>query len=91
MEMHNRDITLLIVLLLCTTPACFSTFYQCAMVPTPVENSKFFCVFVVIYTGNSLNKTDFQWSPAHPHPQTQVVVSVQTHIQAILVALLLKH
>ena len=23
----------------CTTPACFSTFYQCAMVPTLVENS----------------------------------------------------
>ena len=28
----SRDITLLIVLLLCTTPACFSTFYQCAAI-----------------------------------------------------------
>ena len=29
-----------------TTPTCFSTFYQCAMVPTVVENSKFFHVLV---------------------------------------------
>ena len=35
---HSRDITLLIVLLSCTTPACFSAFYRCAMVPTLVEN-----------------------------------------------------
>ena len=42
---HNenaRDIILLIA------PACFSTFYRCAMVPTLVENSKFFCVLVFI-------------------------------------------
>ena len=46
MEMHSRDITLLIVLISWNTPTCFSTFYQCAMVPTLVENSKFFCVLV---------------------------------------------
>ena len=34
---------LLVVLLSCTTPACFSTFYRCAMVPTQVEN----CVLVI--------------------------------------------
>ena len=32
----------------CTTPACFSTFYQCVMVPTLVENSNFFGVLVLI-------------------------------------------
>ena len=41
---HSRDITLLIVIL-CTTPAGFSTFYR-AMVPTLVENSKYFWVLV---------------------------------------------
>ena len=50
MEMHSRDITVLIVftviLILCTAPTCFSTFYRCAMVPTIAENSKFFCVLV---------------------------------------------
>ena len=25
-------------LILCTTPACFSTFYLCTLVPTLVEN-----------------------------------------------------
>ena len=38
---------LLIVLLSCTTPACFSTFYRCAMLPTLVEN---FCALVYIDT-----------------------------------------
>ena len=42
---HSRDITLLTVLLSWTTPTCFSTFYRCAMVPTLVENSKFFHVY----------------------------------------------
>ena len=46
MEMHSRDITHLI---LCTTPACFSYFNQCAMVPTLVENSKFFSVLVTTW------------------------------------------
>ena len=50
MEMHSRDITFLIVLLftVCTTPTCFSTFYRCIMVPTLIENSKFFCVVVLL-------------------------------------------
>ena len=38
-------------LISCTTPACFSTFYGCARVPTLVENSIFFvylhCVTIV--------------------------------------------
>ena len=33
-------------LITCTTPACFSTVYRCAMVPTLVENL-IFCVLVV--------------------------------------------
>ena len=41
---HGRDITLLIVLLIsCTTPACFSTFYRCAMVLTLVKIFNFLC------------------------------------------------
>ena len=51
---HSRDTTLLVVLILCTTPACFSTFYRCAMVPTLVENSKFFCVLVTNRTEKML-------------------------------------
>ena len=48
---HSRDITLLIVycdLISCTTPACFSTFYRCAMVPTLVLNSNLFEILVSI-------------------------------------------
>ena len=33
-------------LISCTTPACFSTFYQCAMIPTLVENFDFLCTCV---------------------------------------------
>ena len=35
-------------LISCTNPACFSTFYQCVMVPTLVENSNFFCVYFFV-------------------------------------------
>ena len=45
-EEHSRDITLLIDLISYTTPGCFSTFYLCAMVPTLVENTNYFCVLV---------------------------------------------
>jgi len=38
-KIHSRDSTVLIDLLLCTTPACFSTFIRSTMVPTLVENS----------------------------------------------------
>ena len=48
MEMHSKNVTLLIDLISCTTPACFSTFYQCGMVFTLVKNLKFFCVLVCI-------------------------------------------
>ena len=34
-------------LISCTTPACSSTFYQCAMVPPLVENSIFFVYLFV--------------------------------------------
>ena len=36
-------------LISCTAPACFSTFYQCAMVPTLVENSSFLCTCLLIF------------------------------------------
>ena len=48
MEIHSRDITLLIDLMFCTTPACFSTFYRCATVPTLVR------FFVYIFNSNCL-------------------------------------
>ena len=32
-------ISVMVYLISCTTPACFSTFYRCAMVLTLVENS----------------------------------------------------
>ena len=50
MEMHSRDIHFLLfyydLIISWTTPTCFSTFYQRAMVPSLVENSKFFCVLI---------------------------------------------
>jgi len=33
--------------MLCTTPACFSTFFQATMVPTLAENSLILSVLVV--------------------------------------------
>ena len=48
--MHSRDITILLFcsgLILCTTPACFSTFYESTIVPTLVENAQF---FVLLFT-----------------------------------------
>jgi len=45
-SMHSRDTIVLIDLLLCTTPACFGTFFQSTMVLTLVENSKFFSALV---------------------------------------------
>ena len=49
MDMHSRDITLIIVSISCTTPACFGTFYRCAMVPTLVEISNFFVYLFVSF------------------------------------------
>jgi len=53
--MHNRDTTVLIDLLSCTTPACFSTFFQSIMISTLVENSLFFSVLVFeLFFGNTI-------------------------------------
>jgi len=39
-DMHSRDTTVLIDLMSCTTPDCFSTFFNLAtIVPTLLENS----------------------------------------------------
>ena len=35
--------------MLCNTPACCSTFYQCAMVPTLFENSIFLCICIYMH------------------------------------------
>ena len=51
-EMYSKDITLLFVygdLISCTTPACFSTFYRCAMVLTLVENFNFLCTCLLTF------------------------------------------
>ena len=39
---YNYKLLFYCDLILCTSPACFSTFYQRAMVPTLVDNSKLF-------------------------------------------------
>jgi len=36
-------------LMLCTTPACFSTFFQSTMVPTLVENSSIITCLLTFY------------------------------------------
>ena len=62
MEMYSRDITLLIDfcdLISWTITACFSTFYRCAIVPTLVENSKFFCVLVIVGSRPEYNPYSF--------------------------------
>ena len=40
------------------TPACFSTFYQCAMVPALVENLKYF-FGIIKYRGFNLHSNVF--------------------------------
>ena len=60
MEMHSRDIPLLLFycdVILCTTPACFSIIYRCAMVPTLVENSNFLCTCLLTFFVNKIIMT----------------------------------
>ena len=49
---HSKTIRSVISLLcisIMISPACFSTFYQCAMVSTLVENSNFFVYLYILY------------------------------------------
>jgi len=59
---HSRNMTILIIycgIVLCTTPACFSSFYQSTFVPTLVENSYAIAI--------NTNKTTLTKTPkAHP-------------------------
>jgi len=40
--------------MLCTTPACFSTFFQSTIVPTLVENFKFLVYLFVNFFKNNI-------------------------------------
>ena len=71
-------------LISCTTPARFSTFYQCAMVPTVVENSKLFvCLFVgfLVMTGEPTHTASKERNGATPHYNLKSEVSITLHCQ----------
>ena len=70
-------------LISCTTPVCFSAFYRCAMVPTLVENSIFFPVylFVNFFVNNYYDLVNPWIVEPHSNYRLKSEVSIMLHCQ----------
>ena len=58
----------------CTTPACFSNIYRCAMVPTLAENSKFSVYLFVNFFVNNY----YDWRTTHTTSIDNILPGLET-------------